>query len=103
MSEFLNDLIKITSTHPYSEPVVRVSKGGRVTVALPRITTTPLGQQERLTLGELLVRKIEMGEDLDEAFKKVLSIGIRQPGASKEGVTKYLVRELLKAEEEGRI
>ena len=104
MSEFLSRLIRETSKLPSTAgDTVRIGPGGKIRVMLPRITTTPLGEQEKFTLGELLVRRIEMGEAPEEAFKKALGTGIRQPGASKAGVTRYLIRVLEKAQEEGRI
>lgn len=104
MSEYWDQLMKESRTLPSTGGEgIRVSKRGKITIPLPRITTTPLGQQEKLTLGELLIRRIEMGESLEVAFRKALGTGIRQPGASKAGVTRYLLRELEKAQEEGRI
>jgi len=82
---------------------VRLSRRGDVRVPFPRITTTPIGQVERFTLGEELIKRIELGEDPGEAFAKMLNKGARKPGATKEGVSRYLLRELEKAEEEGRL
>jgi hypothetical protein len=67
------------------------------------ITSIPLGQAEKLTLGEELVRRIEIGEELEKAFESVLRKGLRHPGTNKARLTYYLLNELEKAQREGRI
>lgn len=81
---------------------VRYTKKG-AEVLLPRITTVPLGKKETFTLGEELIRRIQLGEDPDEVYKQLLYRGSRQPGATRKGVERYLKRSLAEAIEEGRL
>lgn len=81
---------------------VRYTKGG-IEVPIPRITTTPFGKQERLTLGEELIRRIQLGQDPEGTYRMLLNRGARQVGATKTGVDRYLKNALAEAEEEGRL
>ena len=81
---------------------IRYTRGG-VEIPIPRITTVPLGKVEKFTLGEELVRRIELGEDPEKVFRLLLHRGTRQVGASKERVARYLKNALEEAVEEGRI
>ena len=84
------------------EGKIRYYKGG-VKIPIPRITTVPFGKTEKFTLGEELVRRIQIGEDPDEVYKELLNRGARQAGATKAGVERYLKRSLVEAIEEGRL
>ena len=104
MSEYWDALISESKRPSPWTPTgkVRITRGG-VQVPLPRITTTPLGKQERFTLGEELIRRIQLGEDPEEVYKILLNRGARQVGATKKGVDRYLRKALLDAIEEGRL
>jgi len=86
----------------------RSSFGGESRTRMPRIpfphiTTAPLGKPERLTLGEKLVRLIEVGENPEEAYLRVLNEGVRREGGNKKSMMNYLNNALRNAHEDGRI
>lgn len=54
-------------------------------------------------LGERFIHKVEEEGDEEEAFKKFLRVGLRQPGTTKETLKAYLKRYYEKAKKEGRI
>lgn len=60
-------------------------------------------EPRKKTLGELFIEAIEKGEDPETAFVKFVKRGIQQPGSSKKAVKEYLLRTIMRAQEEGRI
>ena len=84
-------------------PFGKGTTGRSPKMPFPYITTAPFGRPERMTLGEELVRRIQIGEDPEEAYRHVLHKGTRSPGARKKPVMEYLDKALRDAHEEGRI
>ena len=74
MSDYWDYLLEEVKTPSRWIPSSKIRyRGGKVDVPIPRITTTPFGKTEKLTLGEELIRRIQLGEDPDVVYKELLN------------------------------